>query len=67
MRVLHEVSVGCCAGACCIRWLCLYEGLGVSVVVVGVGRNVEERCLGVSVIWLRVSAGVAWCRCAHML
>ena len=59
MQVLHGVSMGYCAGARCVRWSCPYEGLGVSVVVVGVGRNVEERCLGVSVIWLQVSAGSA--------
>src|ERR1700723_854083 len=63
MQVLHGVSMGYHAGALCIRWSCPYEELGVSVVVVGVGRNVEERCLGVSVIWLRVSTSVAWCEC----
>src|ERR1700723_360060 len=67
MQVLHGVSAGYRAGAHCIRWSCLYEGLGVSVVVVGVGRNVEERCLGVSVIWLWVSVGVAWCGCPRVV
>ena len=67
MRVLRGVSVGYCAGARCVRWSCPYEGLRVSVVVVGVGRNVEERCLGVSVIWLQVPMGVAWCRCLRVV
>ena len=67
MQVLCRVSAGYCVGACCVRWSCPYEGLGVSVVVVGVGRNVEERCLGVSVIRLRVSVGVAWCRCLRVV
>ena len=52
-------STGYCAEVRCGKWSCLYKGIGVSVVVVGVDRNVREICLKVSVICMEVSVGIA--------
>ena len=59
MQISHGGSAGYHVEVRHGKWSCLYKGIGVSVVVVGVDRNVREICLKISVICVQVSVGIA--------